>query len=614
MGDTKLQKSTSEEELVRSEMKTTTTEMAPAASDAGEIAKEEVDAVFAAALAAAPLREVPPPPSFIRQTDETKEEEVKEEIGVNVVNVPPPPNATMGNNTIQREQHEQRAISTFIVKADDDEKIITQTEKEEEKLALTAREAFLATFANYDKKKTLGLRNGDEKEDEERGKMLPSSSEAIKLKNPPPNPIRLQSPYGLIDPLKCTATGTLVSGCKKNETAKVYVQMRDEMGNALTKPTKEEVEMMKKCGKMTVEGRVLLASTTKENAAKEEFDTFELKVMDGKSLVYYGEYRPLERGTYNVYVDVVFNEQRNPKNNGRFKIEGSPFPVYSEDAGGAHLHNGIGENERERSNIGDFKTNVNANTSNAAQNDAHAPSTGIDGPTSFDIGGGISVENDKDDKRTVHVANLSIAMNQDALVQLMSHVGTVVATKMGGEGKTYAFVEFLSHEQARTAKGLNGMEIGGRSLKVEFSKQSRLIGTTTNVVIHYGPQQQLALEQEQKKKEKRKRGERTREKSNERGKRQSARGKRERREERERARAQEILAAEKSKPIYSNPNVRHQIEMQKVLEGKTEEEILLERARAQKRMKPDQPGKLMTAAERAAKRAQEISARLNAKR
>ena len=146
--------------------------MAPAASDAGEIAKEEVDAVFAAALAAAPpLREVPPPPSFIRQTDETKEEEVKEEIGVNVVNVPPPPNATMGNNTIQREQHEQRAISTFIVKADDDEKIITQTEKEEEKLALTAREAFLATFANYDKKKTLGLRNGDEKGDEERGKM-----------------------------------------------------------------------------------------------------------------------------------------------------------------------------------------------------------------------------------------------------------------------------------------------------------------------------------------------------------------------------------------------------------------------------------------------------------
>jgi RNA recognition motif-containing protein len=224
------------------------------------------------------------------------------------------------------------------------------------------------------------------------------------------------------------------------------------------------------------------------------------------------------------------------------------------------------------------------------------------------------VENDKDDKRTVHVANLSIAMNQDALVQLMSHVGTVVATKMGGEGKTYAFVEFLSHEQARTAKGLNGMEIGGRSLKVEFSKQSRLIGTTTNVVIHYGPQQQLALEQEQKKKEK-EREEKERARNQMREERDRVREERERvREERERARAQEILAAEKSKPIYSNPNVRHQIEMQKVLEGKTEEEILLERARAQKRMKPDQPGKLMTAAERAAKRAQEISARLNAKR
>merc|ERR1711990_464589 len=117
-----------------------------------------------------------------------------------------------------------------------------------------------------------------------------------------------------------------------------------------------------------------------------------------------------------------------------------------------------------------------ANTETAkTQIDAHAPSIGVDGPTSYDIGGGISVENDKNDKRTVHVANLSIAMNQDALVQL------------------------ISHEQARTAKGLNGMEIGGRSLKVEFAKQSRLIGTTTNVVIHYGPQQQLALEREEQK-------------------------------------------------------------------------------------------------------------------
>jgi hypothetical protein len=124
----------------------------------------------------------------------------------------------------------------------------------------------------------------------------------------------------------------------------------------------------------------------------------------------------------------------------------------------------------------------------------------------------------------------------------------------------------------------------------------------------------LALEQEQKKKEK-EREEKERARNQMREERDRVREERERvREERERARAQEILAAEKSKPIYSNPNVRHQIEMQKVLEGKTEEEILLERARAQKRMKPDQPGKLMTAAERAAKRAQEISARLNAKR
>ena len=66
------------------------------------------------------------------------------------------------------------------------------------------------------------------------------------------------------------------------------------------------------------------------------------------------------------------------------------------------------------------------------------------------------------------------------------------------------------------------------------------------------------------------------------------------REER-RARAQEILAVEKSKPIYSKSNVRHQIEMQKVLEGKTEDEILLGKLTVrQKRSKPDRPGKSMT--------------------
>ena len=35
------------------------------------------------------------------------------------------------------------------------------------------------------------------------------------------------------------------------------------------------------------------------------------------------------------------------------------------------------------------------------QIDAHAPSIGVNGPTSYDIGGSISVENDKNDKRTV---------------------------------------------------------------------------------------------------------------------------------------------------------------------------------------------------------------------
>ena len=59
---------------------------------------------------------------------------------------------------------------------------------------------------------------------------------------------------------------------------------------------------------------------------------------------------------------------------------------------------------------------------------------------------------------------------------------------MGGEGKTSARVP-VEFPIARTSKDDERIKRHGnrwQKFKVEFAKQSRLIGTTTNVVIKYG--------------------------------------------------------------------------------------------------------------------------------
>ena len=77
--------------------------------------------------------------------------------------------------------------------------------------------------------------------------------------------------------------------------------------------------------------------------------------MDGKSLLYCGEHRPLERGTYNVYVDVVLASRGIQRITDGLRLK-DRVSVYFEDAGG--VVNGTGESEKERNNAGDSTTTI----------------------------------------------------------------------------------------------------------------------------------------------------------------------------------------------------------------------------------------------------------------
>ena len=80
------------------------------------------------------------------------------------------------------------------------------------KIATTAREAFLATL-NFKKKNAM---QGDVAGRNKKRVTIGSS----KIEKSTAESDLIAIPFGLIDPSKCTATGTLVSGCKKKISEK----------------------------------------------------------------------------------------------------------------------------------------------------------------------------------------------------------------------------------------------------------------------------------------------------------------------------------------------------------------------------------------------------------
>ena len=78
-------------------------------------------------------------------------------------------------------------------------------------------------------------------------------------------------------------------------------------------------------------------------------------------------------------------------------------------------------------------------------------------------------------KRTAHVSNLPNAMTIDHVKQMFSFCGTISEIREGGVGKNYAFIEFSTHKEVLAALALNGMNVGGRNIRVELAKTPKLV-------------------------------------------------------------------------------------------------------------------------------------------
>jgi hypothetical protein len=78
-------------------------------------------------------------------------------------------------------------------------------------------------------------------------------------------------------------------------------------------------------------------------------------------------------------------------------------------------------------------------------------------------------------KRTAHVSNLPTAMTIDHVKQMFSFCGSISEIREGGAGKNYAFIEFSTHKEVLAALALNGMNVGGRNIRVELAKTPKLV-------------------------------------------------------------------------------------------------------------------------------------------
>ena len=86
-------------------------------------------------------------------------------------------------------------------------------------------------------------------------------------------------------------------------------------------------------------------------------------------------------------------------------------------------------------------------------------------------------------KRTAHVSNLPNALTIEQVKQVFSFCGTIVDAREGGVGKNFAFLEFSTNEEVVAALALNGMNIGGRNIRVELAKTPKLINPGVKLAI-----------------------------------------------------------------------------------------------------------------------------------
>jgi len=78
--------------------------------------------------------------------------------------------------------------------------------------------------------------------------------------------------------------------------------------------------------------------------------------------------------------------------------------------------------------------------------------------------------------KKLYVGNLSYDTSEDALKDFFSEAGTVesvnvIADRISGRSKGFAFVEMASEEEAqKSIEMLNGKELDGRNIKIDEAR------------------------------------------------------------------------------------------------------------------------------------------------
>ena len=81
--------------------------------------------------------------------------------------------------------------------------------------------------------------------------------------------------------------------------------------------------------------------------------------------------------------------------------------------------------------------------------------------------------------KKLYVGNLSFDVNDEELEKNFSEFGEIVSAviikdPVSGRSKGFGFVEFAAEDSAKNAKeGMDGKEIGGRTLKVDEAREQR---------------------------------------------------------------------------------------------------------------------------------------------
>jgi cold-inducible RNA-binding protein len=77
---------------------------------------------------------------------------------------------------------------------------------------------------------------------------------------------------------------------------------------------------------------------------------------------------------------------------------------------------------------------------------------------------------------TIFVSNLAYALDTKDLVAAFATYGEIIDAKIikdrdNGRSKGFGFVTYLSSDQAKEALNMNGKELHGRTIRVNFAKK-----------------------------------------------------------------------------------------------------------------------------------------------